>query len=236
MKLQRFAILLMSGLAFTTLSSHASLVLGTGTGALIGGDLTDPENDGAADANVNYNASFNSSHEPFFGGGEGAFNVFDNILSPRNGKWCCNGPGTAAQDLSGGNLRSVWVEANFDDKRYVLNTFTLASANDVPGRDADQWRILGSNDGINYNTIFEYDNNGTAIWNARYQVVAFSSDMGDFAEQNMAYSIFRYEAYSVVNNSMHQLGEFEIFGQIPEPTSIALLGLGLLGLRARRKA
>ncbi|MDE0636314.1 MAG: hypothetical protein OXI43_10755 [Candidatus Poribacteria bacterium] len=67
---------------------QAEEVLGTGTGALIGGDLTDPEDDGAPDANDGYNATFTSSEEPGFGGGEFAFNVFDNQLGPGNAKWC----------------------------------------------------------------------------------------------------------------------------------------------------
>lgn len=68
--------------------AHAEEVLGTGTGALLGGDLTDPEDDGQPDANEGYNATFTSSEEPGFGGGENAFNVFDNQLGPGNAKWC----------------------------------------------------------------------------------------------------------------------------------------------------
>ena len=68
--------------------AQAEEVLGTGTGALLGGDLTDPENDGQPDADEGYNATFTSSEEPGFGGGEFAFNVFDNQLGGGNAKWC----------------------------------------------------------------------------------------------------------------------------------------------------
>ncbi len=68
--------------------AQAEEVLGTGTDSLLGGDLTDPEDDGAADANEGYNATFTSSEEPGFGGGEFAFNVFDNQLGGGNAKWC----------------------------------------------------------------------------------------------------------------------------------------------------
>ena len=67
---------------------YAEKVLGTGTGSLIGGDLTDPEDDGQPDVDDGYNAIFSSSEEPGFGGGEFAFNVFDNQLGPGNAKWC----------------------------------------------------------------------------------------------------------------------------------------------------
>src|SRR3954462_10609841 len=57
---------------------------------LRGGDLTDPENNGDPENNVNYNAIFAASEEPNFGGSEGAFNVFDNLASGGgNNKWCC---------------------------------------------------------------------------------------------------------------------------------------------------
>ena len=68
--------------------AQAEEVLGVGTASLIGGDLTDPEDDGAPDANEGYNAIFSANEEPGFGGGEFAFNVFDNILGGGNAKWC----------------------------------------------------------------------------------------------------------------------------------------------------
>ncbi len=135
------------------LAAHAQAVVvrGTGTAALVGHDLTDPENNGLPESDVNYNASFRSSFNPGFGGYEGAYNVFDNRVGGNNDKWCC---------ATGG-----WVEAKFA-QQYVLTGFTAASANDVPGRDSDFWRILGSNDGINYTTIFEYHNEGVSPWPA----------------------------------------------------------------------
>ncbi|KGJ90985.1 PEP-CTERM sorting domain-containing protein [Colwellia psychrerythraea] len=214
-------VILIISLTFLTPTANASLILGTGTGALIGGDLTDPENDGFADSNVNYNATFSSSVEQGFGGGEYAFNVFDNILSGGNGKWCCDGG-------------SVWVEANFGSDQYILDIFTLSSANDVASRDSDQWSILGSNDGINYTTLFAYDIESLSIWGAdRFEVVQFSNN--DDYHVNTAYSIFRYQSTSVVSGSHHQLGEIEFFGtKIPEPSSIAIFALAMMGLSSRR--
>ncbi len=219
--------------AFTALiilapTASASLILGTGTQALIGGDLTDPESDGFADANINYNATFRASVEPGFGGGEYAFNVFDNILSSRNGKWCCNGP-------------NVWVEADFGLNRYILDAFTLSSANDVPNRDSDKWSILGSNDGINYTELFAYDVAGESIWGKdRFEVIKFSNF--DDYNTNNAFSIFRYQSTSVVSGSNHQLGEIEFFGtkftpaifSVPEPSTLAILTLAVLGLASRQ--
>ncbi len=68
--------------------AQAEEVLGVGTDSLLGGDLTDPEDDGLPDADEGYDAIFTSSEEPGFGGGEFAFNVFDNQLGPGNAKWC----------------------------------------------------------------------------------------------------------------------------------------------------
>jgi len=137
--MKKFAFLFLTAAALLAGSAQAATVRGTGTGALVGHDLTDPENDGYGNEYVNYNAVFRSSVEPWFGG-EGAFNVFDNIVGGGDDKWCCDAGG--------------WVEADFGSKRYQLTSFTASSANDVPERDSDIWQILGSNDGKNYTVSF----------------------------------------------------------------------------------
>ena len=68
--------------------AQAEKVLGVGTDSLLGGDLTDPEDDGNPEADEGYNAIFSANEEPGFAGGENAFNVFDNVLGPGNAKWC----------------------------------------------------------------------------------------------------------------------------------------------------
>src|SRR5687767_15102539 len=75
-------------------SLHGAVILGAGTtaqgtAAIRGSDLTDPDNNGDPDADVNYNAIFSGNEEPAFGGGEFAFNVFDNRVGGGNDKWCC---------------------------------------------------------------------------------------------------------------------------------------------------
>src|SRR5688572_3200811 len=70
-------------------------ILGTGGTALLGGDLTDPENDGvdapgmAQNPEGNWNwANIKSSHKPDFDTGESSFNIFDNAVGGGNAKWC----------------------------------------------------------------------------------------------------------------------------------------------------
>ena len=122
-------------------NSYSVTVLGTGTSALVGDDLTDPENDGVDGAHTNWNwSSISASSEPRWTG-EGSYNVFDNKVGSSQNKWCCNGP-------------TQWIAVEFA-QAYVLTSFTITSGNDVPSRDPDVWKIQGSNDGTNWTTIFE---------------------------------------------------------------------------------
>ena len=179
---------------------NARVILGTGTSSLIGGDLTDPEDDGidgtdGAAGNWNWTSILASSENAWIS--EGAYNVFDNQVGGGDMKWCCEGP-----------TQSIYVQFS---TTYVLTHFTITSGNDAGGRDPDQWEIQGSNDGTNWTTIFEYDDDGTSPFTARSQVIRYNGSGDDFDTPD-AYSYFRYIVTSVVSGSMHQINELEFFG------------------------
>ena len=54
-----------------------------------------------------------------------------------------------------------------------LTSFTLTSSNDSPERDPLAFSILGSNDGVNFETIFAYDNEFGNLFTARNQTLVF---------------------------------------------------------------
>ncbi|MED5584898.1 MAG: PA14 domain-containing protein, partial [Verrucomicrobiota bacterium] len=183
------------------------IVLGVGTFALLGGDLTDPENDGSPDSNLNYNAIFNSSEEAGFAGGEFAFNVFDNSVGGGNEKWCCGG--------EGGNFpaQPIWVSAAFE-QAYQLTHFTISSANDTPARDPRVWEIQGSNDGLSWETIFRQDDPNQSIWGTeRNQVIRFNAGT-HFATPD-SYSEIRFICFAtgLTDGARYQLAELEFFGE-----------------------
>ncbi|MEC8894266.1 MAG: discoidin domain-containing protein, partial [Candidatus Poribacteria bacterium] len=166
-----FVLLITCFVISTSDMAQASKVLGVGTKALLGGDLTDPEDDGDPEKDANYNAKFSANEEPGFGGGEFSFNVFDNRLGPSNDKWCCG--------KGGGSKEGLHVTAEFKVP-YALTHFTVSSANDVPPRDPTVWEVQGSNDGKKFTTIFSHD--GKSLWDKRLQVVRFEAGT-DFDKQ-----------------------------------------------------
>ena len=178
----------------------ARVILGTGTASLIGGDLTDEDDDGIdgtddAAGNWDWTSILASSENAWTS--EGAYNVFDNKVGSGDSKWCCGGP-------------TQWIYVQFSTS-YVLTHFTITSGNDAGDRDPDQWEIQGSNDGTNWTTIFEYDDDGTSPFTARQQVIRYNGSGDDF-DTPAAYSYFRYIVTSVVSGSMHQINELEFFG------------------------
>jgi hypothetical protein len=203
---------------------------GTVISDLIGGDLTDPENNGddsltydpGSGQLAGFDAIFTSTDEPGFGGGEFSFNVFDNEKGGGNNKWCCNDPGADGHQLDAEILAD-------DGKAHFLTHFTLTSSNDSPGRDPLIFSIEGSNDGSDFDVLFSYDGIGGPIWSARNQTVLFQAGI-DFPIPTEPYKVFRYNVLDTVDSS-HALGEIEYFGiPVPEPSTLLLAVLGGLAL------
>jgi hypothetical protein len=201
----------------TTLAGAQATIesLGTGTAALIGGDLTDPENDGneaAGPADPSWNwAEITSSHEPGFDGAEAAFNVFDNTVGGGNAKWCCDDPVEGAP---------VWVAVRFPSE-VSLTHFTLTSGNDSPDRDPIDFAIQGSADGQTYTDIFHY-NSDIAPWTERNEVLKFT-----LAAASPPYRWIRYIAYDTPG-TLHQLNEIEYFGTVIGGDRLFLSGVNPL--------
>jgi hypothetical protein len=176
-------------------AANAFTVLGAGTTALLGGDLTDPENNGSDVSGGNFNwVTINSSSEPYWNA-EGSFNIFDNQVGANDAKWCCE---PAPQ----------WIAVKFD-KPYVLTHFTIAAGNDAPERDPTRWRIDGSNDGTTWTTIYEW-NAGISVFSQRLEVLRFDGAGVDFPSP-APYLWFRYFAVTT-DATMHQVNELELFG------------------------
>lgn len=204
-------------------AANAATILGTGTASLLGGDLTDPEDDGDGAGN-NYNATFFASKEPGFGGGEFSFNVFNNQVGGGNAKMCCEGA-------------PIVIGAIFTDQ-YLLTHFTMTSSNDSPLRDPNTWSIQGSNDtttGLDgtWSDIF-VDNTVGTLWTARNQVIRYDGAGSDFATPS-AHSSFRLN-FLTSGGPQTALAEIEFFGTpIPESSTFALAALAGLGLVLRRR-
>lgn len=194
-------------------------IVGVGTEALLGGDLTDPENDGdelAGESDPSWNwKSISSNNEPGFEGGEFSYNVFDNKLEPGNGKWCCDD----ATEEAPKNITVEFLEP------VRLTHFTVSSANDVPARDPQTWKIQGSNDGLTFTDIFVHDDDISQWGDVRYQVNKYTLDV-----PAAPYTFIRFECTRTAD-SLYQVGEIEYFGLlgIGEPV-IQILGTGTAAL------
>jgi len=214
------AVFLAIALAFApAVAAQASTVLGTGTGALIGGDLTDPEND-INDGNhpadpyraANYNwvtawASTENYMSPNAPSNEASLDIFDNKVGGGEAKYCCGGP-------------PWWVAVELTGQ-YRLTHFTAASSNDSAGRDPRAWQILGSNDSTNgtdgtWSVIYADTTAGSAPWTARNQVIRWDAGGVDFADP-APYKQFKINVDTTGGNMA--LGELELFGIFVPPTT-----------------
>jgi hypothetical protein len=228
--------------AAATLGNGARMqVLGIGTAALLGGDLTDPENDGnesAGPTDPSWNwKSISSNAEPGFGGGEYSFNVFDNVgEGGGNNKWCCGEPVTASTLAA--NPLHITVQLH---ERHRLTHFTITSGNDTVARDPRDWQILGSNDGYTFEPIFtQTHTNATSststsssLWGAdRNEVIKFTLD-----SPSRPYTYFRFQCTATYSTpplatatAFFQITEIEYFGLPGGALTIELLGTGTAAL------
>ena len=201
---------------------QASSILGTGSGALLGNDLTDQDDVHNEGAGTGFDAVFAADQEQYFNGAEGAFNVFDNAVGGGGAKWCCgNSPGGFPH----------WVQATFPGG-YKLTHFTVTSSNDSPQRDPRVWTVEGSVDGTNFDPIFAETNPGGTLWTARNQVRLFEdgTGMGDFPTQTDGYSTFRLTTASTgaVGGADFAINEIELFG-VPWPRTLEIGGIDATG-------
>lgn len=200
--------------------SMAAVASFTTLTGLLGGDLTDPEDDGfesdtvfanntnpqTAGTNFNWVSITASSEQYFhgFGGNEGAFDLFDNKIGPGEAKFCCGGV-------------PFFVAVEFEAP-VSLTHLTLTSSNDSPLRDPLDFQIQGSNDGVNFEVIFERSDD-VSLWTARNQTVRI-----DLPSASDAFKFIRYDVTRSGGPNL-ALGEVEYFGEAgvispPEVTSI----------------
>jgi len=192
----------------TDAESFSAVPTATIIAGLLGGDLTDPEDDGVegdtipADgenpqtAGTNFNwVSISASLEEYFtgfGGSEGSFDLFDNQIGGGAAKLCCGG---APLDVTVGFEEAV-----------SLTHFTLTSSNDTPARDPLDFQIQGSNDGVNFEVIYDRASE-TPLWDARDQTVRI-----DLPSPSNPYTFIRY-AVTRTGGTFHALSEIEYFGE-----------------------
>ena len=176
---------------------------------LLGGDLTDPEDDGTESetifangdvgqtAGTNFNwVSITANAEEYFGnfgGSEGSFDMFDNLTGGGQNKLCCGGA-------------PVFATVEFENP-VSLTHFTLTSSNDTPSRDPLDFQIQGSNDGITFEIIYERID-GPSIWGATRNQTARI----DLPSASNPYKFIRYDV-TRTGGPNHALAEIEYFGE-----------------------
>ena len=131
--------------------------------------------------------------------GNGAQGVESSVDEDTSSKWCLP---------HGGRFPIIW-QAAVVGKRPPVTSYTLTSANDMPDRDPQAWRFLGSNDGSNWTQLDERKDE--TVWEKRFfpRTYTFSN--------RTAYACYRLEFLGVHNNApMFQLAEIALG---PEPVS-----------------
>jgi hypothetical protein len=87
---------------------------------------------------------------------------------------------------------SAWIQYDFGNQTKAINIYNLTSANDASERDPRDWRLFGSNDGANWQTL---DTRYDETFSARFQKKSYSFN------NNTSYRIYRLDITSNRNPS-----------------------------------
>ncbi|MCA9240272.1 MAG: chitobiase/beta-hexosaminidase C-terminal domain-containing protein, partial [Planctomycetales bacterium] len=161
---------------------------GTKLSALVGGDLTDPEDDGILEVTINAGASTNSPN------GEEPPKALDNT---KGTKWLAF------------TQTGTHYEVHFTDNLpRIVDGYTISSANDATERDPYSWTLSGSNDGVSYTVIDSRD--------AQDFATRFETRLYEF-QNSLPFTYYRFEfqtEYGVTASNFTgalQMSEIELF-------------------------
>ena len=118
-------------------------------------------------------------------GGEGIVKVID---GSSNSKY-----------LTGG--AQTWMMWKMD-RQFIATYYTLVSGNDAPGRDPKDWKIEGSNDGVNWVTI---DQQSGILFSNRFEKKTF------LMANRTAYSHYRMNISAYNQTGLFQLAEWTLY-------------------------
>jgi lysophospholipase L1-like esterase len=97
---------------------------------------------------------------------------------------------------------NIWIQYQFcNGASYVINRYTLTSANDMPVRDPQTVSISGSNNGVNYTLL---DTKTNISFSSRFQTLAFNFT------NTTAYQYYRFDMAANPGNDGLQVSEIEL--------------------------
>ena len=125
-------------------------------------------------------------------GGECASNLFDGSVGT---KWFSGN--SALKDNLSYPVSVIW---NYD-RPIAFQEYSIASANDVPGRDPQEWKLYGSTDGETY---VEIDSQTGVSFPNRQTALNFT------LSQKVTYQYFRLDVIKTAENNPPQLSEITL--------------------------
>jgi hypothetical protein len=130
------------------------------------------------------------------------------IITARSGNLDRETPAMAFDNLSSTKWYNynasgnIWMQYQFcSGSSYVINSYSLTSANDMPLRDPRTVSISGSNDGVNFTLL---DTKTNIAFSSRYQKLTFTFT------NTKAYQYYKFDMAANPGNDGLQVSEIEL--------------------------